>query len=167
YRGAGLLGGGWKQAGWSLGLLVVWLVIRLVVGQVELAYLEKREMALKEQIKTVLTGAFPDMRVIVNPKAQMTQRLAELKAREGKGVKGGFLEWLTKVGLVTKGEPGLLFSRVGYHDGVLGLTVKSSDKERLEKMVDHLTKQQGLHAVLRKADRGNDGVEGQIDIGEM
>lgn len=167
YRPKGLFGGGWKQVRWSVALLVVWLMIRIVIGFVELGYLEKREAVLKDQAKAVLTGVFPDMKVIVNPKAQMTQRLAELKGREGKSKKGGFMEWLTKVGLVTKGDEALLFSRVSYREGILGLIVKSPDKEHLERLVDSLTKQHGLHAVLRKAERINDGVEGQIDIGVM
>ncbi|MBF0139353.1 MAG: hypothetical protein HQL74_03625 [Magnetococcales bacterium] len=167
YRPKGLFGGGWKQARWSVALLAVWMTIRIVIGFVELGYLEKREAVLKEQSKAVLTGVFPDMKVIVNPKAQMMQRLAELKGREGKSKKGGFMEWLTKVGLVTKGDEALLFSRVSYREGILGLIVKSPDKERLERLVDSLTKQHGLHAVLRKTERINDGIEGQIDIGVM
>lgn len=167
YKPVGLLGGGWKQMRWSLLLLCVWLMVRTVIGFVELGYLEKREVTLKNQTKTVLTEVFPDMRVVVNPKGQMLQRLAEIKARQGDGQKGGFVEWLTKVGMAVKGEEGLLFNRVNYRDGTLGIVVKSPDMGRLDRMIGALTNNYGLRAVLRKADRGSDGVEGQIDIGAM
>ncbi|HIJ84056.1 MAG TPA: hypothetical protein HPQ00_07610, partial [Magnetococcales bacterium] len=167
YRSAGLFGGGWKQMRWSLMLLILWVVVRSAVGFVELGYLEKREAALKNQARTILTDVFPDMRVIVNPKGQMMQRLEEMKAKQGKSQKGGFMEWLTKVGMAARGEEGFLFSRVNYREGTLGIFVKSPDMGRLDKMLGTLTNQYGLRAVLRKADRGSDGVEGQIDIGAM
>ncbi|MBF0145623.1 MAG: hypothetical protein HQL84_04020 [Magnetococcales bacterium] len=167
YRAVGLLGGGWKQVRWSVMLLSLWLIVRVVVGMVELSYLDKRETALKNQSRTILTEVFPDMKVIVNPKGQMMQRLEELKAKEGKSRGDGFMEWLTKVGMAARGEEGLLFNRVNYRDGTLGIFVRSPDMGRLERMIDVLKKQHGLQAVLRKADRGNDGVDGQIDIGAM
>ncbi|HAT51315.1 MAG TPA: hypothetical protein DCS88_13430 [Alphaproteobacteria bacterium] len=167
YKPVGLLGGGWKQMRWSLLLLFVWVLVRTVIGFVELGYLEKREVLLKNQAKTVLTDVFPDMRVVVNPKGQMLQRLEAIKARQGEGQKGGFVEWLTKVGMAAKGEDGLLFNRVNYRDGTLGIVVKSPDMGRLDRMIGALTNHYGLRAVLRKADRGADGVEGQIDIGVL
>lgn len=167
YRAVGLFGGGWKQIRWSLLLLLLWLVARTVVGLVEVEYLSKREADLKNQARTILTGVFPDMGVIVNPKGQMMQRLEELKAREGKSQKGGFMEWFAKVGLAAKGQEGLLFNKVNYREGTLEVFVKSPDMGRLERMIGALTGQYGLRAVLRKVDRGGEGVEGQIDVGAM
>ncbi|MBF0110343.1 MAG: hypothetical protein HQL76_14325 [Magnetococcales bacterium] len=167
YRSAGVFGGGWQQARFGLILLAVWLVARTMIGMVELHYLEQREAVLKNQSRTILTEVFPDIHVIVNPKGQMMQRLEELKGQEGKNRNEGFMDWLTKVAMAARGVEGLLFHRVNYRDGTLGLVVKSPDTGRLERMIDVLTKQYGLRAVLRKADRGTDGVEGQIDIGAV
>ncbi|MEO5355154.1 MAG: type II secretion system protein GspL, partial [Magnetococcus sp. XQGC-1] len=156
----------WKTFRVTVWILVFWIVLRGGMSFFEINSLQKQARLLDQRIEQVFRTAFPEVGKIVHAPSQMTQRLQSLRKNAQLNAGAGFLELFTKAGMILKSHKYVTLTRVHFHDGVLDLFLKTGDLQQLDGIVQDLKMKAELTATIRKANRGDDGVDGHIRIGE-
>ena len=129
------------------------LVAALALGSVYLAIdyyrLGQEQDQLRASIETVFRQALPETRM-VNPRAQMEQRLAALQRGSGGG-QADFLVLLQRAGPVLRGTGGLELQGANYRDGTLDLELTVANLQVLDQVKQQLSQGGGLVAEIQSA----------------
>lgn len=168
-----LLSGAYAVISRKIGRWQQWLPAAIVLGvalavqsyallhtywqqQAELSELEEKTQALFKQ-------SFPEVKRIVNVKAQAEQQLAQLR-KQHDVVGSGFMRLLYRSGLVLKDTPAVHLKKLNFLNGGLQLHVVTDDIGQLEQFKQQL--QTSMQVKLQSADSGANGVEAQLEIRE-
>lgn len=150
-----------KAAAVVLGLA---LLVRLGVDGYDYFALAAEDRRLDREIEATLTGAFPDITRVVNPRAQMEQRLDELRVR----VHGdsGFLALLSVVAeALSAGDASL--DEITFRDNTLLMTCRTSDFEALDRLQQRLARDGRVAVELVSSGSRDNSVSGRfrLDLG--
>ncbi|AMK78336.1 MULTISPECIES: type II secretion system protein GspL [Methylomonas] len=124
--------------------------------QAELSALEAKTQELFKQ-------TFPDVKRIVNVKAQADQQLAQLR-KQHDFVGSGFMRLIYGSGLVLKDTPAVRLKKLNFLNGGLQLHLLAGDIGQLEQFKQQL--QSSMQVKIQSADSGANGVEAQLEIRE-
>ncbi|MDX8129430.1 type II secretion system protein GspL [Methylomonas sp. OY6] len=124
--------------------------------QAELSEWEAKTQALFKQ-------TFPEVKRIVNVKAQAEQQLAQLR-KQHDVIGSGFMRLFYRSGLVLKDTPAVHLKKLNFLNGGLQLHVVAEDIGQLEQFKQQL--QSSMQVKIQSADSGANGVEAQLEIRE-
>ncbi|QSB02877.1 type II secretion system protein GspL [Methylomonas sp. EFPC1] len=124
--------------------------------QAELSELEAKSQELFKQ-------TFPDVKRIVNVKAQAEQQLAQLRKQQA-FAGSGFMRLIYRSGLVLKDAPAVHLKKLNFLNGGLQLHLLADDIGQLEQFKQQL--QSSMQVKIQSADSGANGVEAQLEIRE-
>ncbi len=150
----------WRWAAVLAGLWVGLLYMQQLLERQQL----RREIAeLGKASEQLLRQTFPDVQRVVNPRAQMEQRLKALRAG-GEQDGPDFLELLAQSGPLLKQEPQLNLDGLSFRKGQLDLKLTAQSLTQLDALKEKLERQPGISAELRGADSGKVRASAQIRI---
>ncbi|MEO5376568.1 MAG: type II secretion system protein GspL [Magnetococcus sp. DMHC-6] len=153
---------------WStVALLAVylgWIVAQRVVEDQQLG---RQIESMDQQIEAVYRQAFPDVRKVVDPKAQMKLFLNDKNNLNLKpsSVKSGFLDLYGLVGPEIQKATGVITERLRYQEGKLEIHVRCVDLQQLDQLKERLGNLAGLSVELLSAAQDDQGVVGHVRIG--
>lgn len=156
--------GWWKPFRLTTILLVGWLLFRGGYTFVEVNRLAQQTQNLEKRIENQFRAAFPDARRIVDPQAQMSQRLQALRQGDHPKSDGGFLVLIAQAGTVLKTFAGVTLKRVRFQNEKLDLFLRLADLQQLDQIRQALEKKSGFSAIIQNASKGKEGVEGNLRI---
>ena len=132
----------WRAAAYLLAVLCV-----LGIAQQGISYFQLRRAAaaLDTQVATVFHTALPDAHRMVDPRAQMQQRLKRLTGGDGAN---GPLALLAAVGTALHDQQVILLSGFSYHGGALQLQIQAPDVDALENLKSALAQNVNLSVNL-------------------
>ena len=115
------------------------LFIQLTNVGLETWQLNQQAMEYKSEVKAVFKSTFPDEKRLVNPKAQMTQRLAKLQSQQDST---GFLMLLQQMAPALKQSTLVSMTRINFERrlGELRVDIKAQDYAQLEALKNAITK---------------------------
>jgi len=115
------------------------LLIQLLNVGVEAWQLKQQAREYKSEIVSVFQSAFPDEKRIINPKVQMSQRLAELQTQKDDT---GFLMLLQQISPALKQAKSVSLTRLNFERrlGQLRVDVKAEDYAQLEILKNNIAK---------------------------
>ena len=155
----------WRQ--WLPALLILAVAFSLQYAVLLNGYWQQQaefdslETATQELFKQV----FPEVKRIVNVKAQGDQQLAELRKRGGVAA-SDFMRLLYPAGDVLKTLPDIHLKKLAFVNGALQIQINAPDISRLEQFKQQL--QAHLQVKIQSADKdsGANGVEAQLELRE-
>jgi general secretion pathway protein L len=150
----------WRWAALFLGL---WLAAGFTQKIIERQQLQQQLSHLKSQAETIFRQRFPNVKRIVNPRAQMEQRLKSLKGAD-QNPGDVFLEMLTKSGKVLGTQPSHSLDDISYHNGQLNFKISTNNLSQLDSLKQALQKGTGLATELTSADSSKDQATGLIRL---
>jgi general secretion pathway protein L len=106
------------------------------------------------QIEETFRKALPETRRLVNPRAQMQQKLDELQ--QGSSSESRFLNLLGQAGVVIKDVEGVEISGANYRGGRLDLDLNVDSLQLLDRLKQALTKNGTLSVDIQSATTGSD-----------
>lgn len=109
--------------------------------------LQGQSRELKRRIESVYRATFPDAKQVVNPKAQMEQRLAALAAAATG--EGGLLAVLARVGPELQKSEGSVLQRLRYRGKVVELELSLPNQAALAGLRERLAKIESLAVEFR------------------
>ena len=112
---------------------------------------------------TIYKKTFPQSRRIIDAKAQMQQKLADLKKRKGQSGRS-FTEMLSNSASVIAGAKGLTIKSLRYYDGRINLEIQIASLQALDKIKDQLNKENGYQVEIQNASSGKENVTARIQI---
>lgn len=115
-------------------MLALAAAIRVGVDAWDYVSLAAADRTLDRRIEATLTEAFPDITRVVQPRAQMQQRLAKL---EGRVAGSGFLALLSVVAEAVPGS-NTTVEEITYRDGALLVTCTTRDFQALDRLQQRL-----------------------------
>lgn len=152
----------WRKGAMAAGLVLALLVTQILSLWSEAARLDRSADAMTVQAEDMLRTAFPDIRRVVNPRAQMRSRL---NALGGADVQAGFLPLLAMVNDTLADMDGAALQSLRYD----GRNTRLSFSVRLNSFADIERLQQGLRTAGGQvqegsARAGDAGVMAEFDL---
>lgn len=144
----------WKA---TAALLLAGLLLSGVSAGVNYYRLSEQQAQLATEIEAVYRETFPKARRIVNPRAQMEQKLKELQRQAGGGGQTAFLALLADVGRVLRSNKGVQIQGVTYRDGRLDLQILADNVQLLDQLKQALVGEGRLRAEIQSATTQKDG----------
>ena len=154
----------WERWQLPLVILLLFLVIRGGLLMQEYNELRQERLGLSQRIEQVYRDLFPQAKNVVDPKAQMAQKLVELRAKGAGG--GGFLGLLDKSTDLLLATPGFKLINMRYKDGRLDLAFYVGSLQSLDELKVSLAGVEGLAVEIRTASAKGDNVEARLQIKE-
>lgn len=149
----------WRPAAILAGVL---LLLQGAMGLHAYYTLSGESEALAAQIEQVYRKAFPEAKVVVDPRVQMERHLAELR---GGASGGGFVPLMARSGPVIDAVAGLELSALRYKEGVLEIDFTVADFETLERLKQELSGK-GLGVEIQSASARSGRVEARLKVRE-
>ena len=140
----------WKPWRATAALLVAGLVLASVYSGVNYYRMGQLQQQLAAEIEAVFRRALPDVRKLVNPRAQLQQRLDALQRGQGGG-EVDFMALLAKAGPALRGSGGVEVQGANYRDGQLDLELTVESLQLLDQLKQQLSQQAGLAAEIQSA----------------
>lgn len=149
----------WRLARWMAGLAAFLLLTGLLV---EYTMLKREQLRLEHAVEARFADLFPDISVIVRPRAQAERALAELRG----GSRDRFVQLMGAVSPLFSGASGVEVTALSYIDGTLDLELATASLADLEALQRQL-RAQGIDAALQNVEVLNDGTRGRIRIEDV
>ncbi len=144
----------WRPLRATAALLLAGVLISNAVMAVDYYRLNKESDQLKTQIEETFKKAFPETRRLVNPRAQMQQKLDQLQHSQGTGNR--FLNLIGQAGEVIKDTKGVEVTGANYRGGRLDLDLKVTSLQLLDQLKQALTKTGALSVEIQSATTESD-----------
>jgi len=149
----------WRAAAALLG---IWLAVAMAGSFLETWRLERESQALAEQIRSVFSEAFPEIKRVVRPRVQMERELDALRKEQGSDG-SGFLTLLAAAAKGLQGVNGVDIQGLQYRQGRLELDVTLASMSGLDPLRQSLEQAGNLDAQVSA--RSREGVvEGKVRI---
>ena len=157
----------WSKAGktWLpvAALFFVWLSMQGGLFIVDYISLSKQNEMLNAEIDKIYKTAFPQSRRIIDAKAQMQQKLLDLKKRKGQSGRS-FSEMLSGSSEIFAKTKGLEIKTLRYYDGHIDLELNISNLQDLDKLKNDLNKEKGYKVEIQNASSGKEKVTARLQI---
>ena len=144
----------WQPWRATAALLLAGVLISNAVMAVDYYRLGKESEQLKIQIEDTFRKAFPETRRLVNPRAQMQQKLDQFQKKQGTGNR--FLDLIGQVGVVIKDTKGVEVTGANYRGGRLDLDLMVTSLQLLDQLKQTLTKDNKLSVEIQSATTESD-----------
>jgi len=144
----------WHPLRATAALLLAGVLISNVVMGVDYYHLDKESDQLKTQIEGIFKKTFPETRRLVNPRAQMQQKLDQLQNTRGTG--NHFLNLIGQAGVVIKDTKGVEITGANFRGGRLDLDLKVTDLQLLDQLKQDLIKTGVLSVEIQSATTESD-----------
>lgn len=157
----------WSQAGktWYpvAALFLIWFVIQGGVFTYDYFDLSKKNKLLNTEITKIYKQTFPKSRRIIDAKAQMKQKLSEIRKRRGQSG-SSFSEMLSNSASVFSKTKGLVIKSLRYYDGRINLELQISSLQALDKLSEQLKNEKGYQVEIQNASSGKETVTARLQI---
>jgi general secretion pathway protein L len=137
---------------------VLFLAVLLVGGTATgLNYyrLTQQEVQLRADIDALFRKTLPQVRRIVNPRAQMEQRLKQLQRGAG-GADADFLGMFAETASVVRASKGISVTGASYRDGRLDLELQADNLQLLDRLKQALVGSGRMNAEIQSATSDRD-----------
>lgn len=156
------LGKYWRPWRAAASLLVAVLLIQMASAGFERWQLSNEVARLQEDVKNVYLATFEGAKNVPNPRAQMEQKLKELRGGSAGG--GALFDLLAKAGPQFKAMPGIEIERVNYRAGQITVSITLQDLQKLDQLKQRLV-DQALTVDIQSATSRDGKVEARLEIG--
>ena len=146
----------------SGALAALLLLLVGTLGVLEYRHISAENERLRGEIEAVLKRTFPELRRVVNPRAQMRQRLLAL--RKGQRSEGSFLELLSATSAPLAAEKDVQLNGLVYRRGRLELDLEARELRNLDTLQQAIGKVRDLSATIESANSDQQKVRGRLRI---
>ena len=149
---------------WRLPALLAVICLLLVSAGAVTDYIRlgQREAQLNASIEKVLKETFPDIKRIVNPRAQMKSRLNKLQKTGSGG--GQFLPMMGFVAQAIANVRGATLNSVNYRSGHVDIQVDAKQLNEIDQLKNQLEKNASLKVTVQSANKDKNSVRGRIRL---
>ena len=147
----------------AAALFLVWLIVQGGVFVFDYIDLNDKNKRLNLEITNIYKQSFPQSRRIIDAKAQMKQKLDQLRKSKGKSGRS-FTNMLSASARVFSTSKGLIIKSLRYYDGRINLEVQIASLQALDKLKEQLQKENGYQVEVQNASSGKETVTAQLQI---
>jgi general secretion pathway protein L len=153
----------WKPWRVAAGLLVALIVVTIGRQAAELFNLSATEEALDASIEQIFRDAMPGVQRIVNPRAQMEQRLAALGG-PSLSTDAPFLQAMEAVSGALAGAPEATIEAMSFRNGVMELKLSVPGVDTLDRIQREIIAAGQFNSDILSANPKGDRYEGRLQV---
>lgn len=146
----------------AAALFVIWISLQGVTGITNYITMGKESKSLSQKIETVFRETLPEIKRMVNPRAQMKQQLARLKSSKG-SEEDNFLDLLTLTSPAFKNKNVKELKNVNYRSNQLDIELIINNLQNLDGLKQNL-EHRGLKIEIRSATANKNDVTSRLRI---
>lgn len=155
--------GYWQHWRLAAALAVIWLALQLGLTGYQSARLKAENEATRAQIEKIYKRAFPQSKRIVNPRAQMEQKLKELKS--GAGNSNGLLSLLTdSFGAMKPDRSDITLQSLTFRNNRMDIGLDGKNLQAIENLNNALNQSKTIKAQIISSSSEKDRVKGNLRI---
>ncbi len=154
----------WRSWYPTITVALILITLSIISSLHELSRLDQQHQALTQQIEQLFKKSLPESKKMVNPRAQMSQKLKALQG-DGNGDNGNFLKLVNLTGQTVNAQPQSTIDGLNFRQGELNLQLTIKDLQMLELLKRALEKSQ-LTVNIRSANAQKGSVKAHLQIGE-
>ena len=147
----------------AAALFFLWLSVQGGLFVFDYVSLNNQNTKLNAEIVEIYKTAFPGSRRIIDAKAQMKQKLKDLKMRKGQSGRS-FSEMLSVSGSVLAKTSGLKIKTLRYYDGRINLELQVKSLQALDKLKNELSNVNKYNVEIQNASSGKENVTARLQI---
>lgn len=144
-------------------LFLVWLTVQAFSFVYDYIDVSRKNETLNNEITKIYKSSFPKSRKIIDAKAQMQQKLTELRKRKGQSGRS-FTKMLTASAGVFASSKGLIIKSLRYYDGRISLEIQIASLQEIDKLKEQLQNKMGYQVEIQNASSGKGSVTARIQI---
>ncbi len=156
----------WRELwhNWRLPLVAAAIICLVTVSGSLVEYFNQKEVSedLDRQIRAVYLNTFPDSRRIVNPRAQMKQKLAELQKTAGR--QGVFFALHDKISRLLTDADGFSLNILRFKNNRFEFDFEVRDLQTLDKLKQQLAETPEVVVEIRNVESARNRVKARIQI---
>jgi general secretion pathway protein L len=149
---------------WAAGLLVAVLLTMLASGFRQLHDLERYQETLNQAIVGLFRDAAPEAQRVVNPRAQLDQKLERLRSQQAG--RGEMLSQLAMLSTHLGHEKDVALDSLAFQEGTFLLKFNTGSVQRLDSIKSDIERSTPYQVTIESVDRQKDFVTGTMRIRE-
>jgi len=157
----------WSKTGkaWypAAAVFLAWLLVQGGVFIENYWYFSQQNSRLNNEITQIYKNTFPEAKRIIDPQAQMRQKLQDLQKKNNQSGYG-FSDMLAQSAVAFAQVKDLKIKTLRYYDGRINLDVEVLNLQSLESLKTHLVKNKGFTVDIQSASSGKDNVSARLQI---
>ncbi len=143
----------------AAAMLLVAFGVQMAIAGIDNVQLKRESEAVRQDMARIYRELYPDAKNVVNPKAQLDQKLAELSG----GGPAGALAMLDRVGTRLKAHDKIEIRGISLRGNRMDLDLVASDLQTLDKLKQDLGNS-SLDVVIQSANNRDNGIESRLQI---
>jgi general secretion pathway protein L len=156
------LGKLWRPWVFAASVAAAWFVLTLGVAAYENSQLRSEKAELSERSVAIYKEIFPEARNVPNPRAQMEQKLKQLRG-SGSTDEVGFLNLLSASAPSFKNAKGVVMKNLRYKNGALDIDLEAPSLQAIDRLKQTLGRAK-LSVEIQSAASKNNKVQGRLQI---
>lgn len=157
------LGKLWRPWRLAASLAAIWFVLQLVISISENSVLDERNAQLKAEVIQIFKETFPEIKRIVNVRAQMEQKLKEISGGSTNDHES-FIVLAMEAGAALTKASGLVMRSIRYKNGELDVEVEVPNLQVLDKLKQDIGATNKLSVKIQSASQKDNKVQGRLQI---
>ncbi len=146
----------------AAALFVIWISLQGVISITNYITMGKESTAISLEIEQIFHATLPEIKRMVNPRAQMKQQLVKLKASKG-SEEDSFLDLLTLTSPIFKNKNVKELKNVNYRSNQLDIELIVNNLQNLDGLKQNL-EHRGLKIEIRSATSNKNDVTSRLRI---
>jgi len=146
----------------AAALFVIWISLQGVIDVTNYVTMGKESEALSHEIEKIFRDELPEIKRMVNPRAQMKQQLAKLKKSKGSGEEN-FLDLLSLTSPAFKNKDVKELKNINYRSNQLDIELTINNLQNLDSLKQKL-EDRGLKIEIRSATANKNNVTSRLRI---
>jgi general secretion pathway protein L len=154
----------WQHWRLAASLAGIWLVLHLSLAGFQYSQLADENKVTKARIEKIYKTAFPKSRKIVNPRAQMEQKLNELKGNAGGGNNGLIFLLAESFGTLDQNKENITLQALTFRNNRMDISLDSTNLQTIENLNQTLNNNTNIKSEIVSSSSEKDKVKGNLRI---
>ena len=156
--------GNWQRWRLAASLAAIWLVMHLGLTGFQLSQISEDNKNTQAKIEQIYKKSFPNSKRIVNPRAQMEQKLKALRANAG-GAGDGLIYLLAQsFGSVTHDTQNITLQSLAFRNNRMDIGLESTNLQTIETLNQNLNKSGKIKSEITSSSSEKNKVKGNLRI---
>lgn len=156
--------GYWQHWRLAASLATIWLALHLGLTGFQHSQLKDENIITKARIEKIYKKSFPQSRKIVNPRAQMEQKLKELKGSAGSNNKGLIFLLTESFGTLSHDKENITLQSLTFRNNRMDIGFEGSNLQAVENLNKNLNNNKKIKSEITSSSSEKDKVKGNLRI---
>ena len=152
----------WQKWRWSLVAALIICLLSTAGSLFEYSTLKNSHKTLDQELKNIYLDSFPESQKVVDPQAQMAQKLEDLQKKAGR--RGNFFLLYDKTSQLLANTPGFSLNVMRFKNDHFEFDLEISDLQTLDKLKQQLEGVSGVVVEIMNAESLRNHVKARLKL---